>query len=86
MARVFLTIIIPLLLPTALYALWRALPGRGPVLPVAWVWLLVAGLGLVALTLIVVSLDFGVPNDGTYVPPHVSDGKVVPGHFAPAQP
>ena len=48
-------------------------------------WLLAAGLILAALTLIAVSLDFGGPRNGVYVPPHLdNDGKVVPGHVEPA--
>lgn len=81
MGRVLLTIIVPLLLPTALYVLWRALPGRKVDLPAIWLWLLVAGLALAALTLVLVSVDFGAPKTGQYVPPHVDSGGVVPGHI-----
>jgi hypothetical protein len=83
MGRVFLTIIVPLLLPTALYMGWRALPGRQINLPAAWVWLLVAGLVLASLTLVAVSVDFGEPKTGRYVPPHTGDAGVVPGHIEP---
>lgn len=88
MGRVFLTIIVPLLLPTALYVLWRALPGRPLNLPAASIWLVVAGLALASLTLVLVSVDFGAPKTGHYVPPHVDSGGVVPGHIetAPAAP
>lgn len=87
MGRVFITIIVPLLLPTALYVLWRALPGRHVAIRVAWAWLIVAGLALASLTLVVLSVDFGAPTDGRYVPPHLQDGAIVPGHFedAPAR-
>ena len=44
MGRVFLTIIVPLLLPTALYAVWRVLAGKQINVPAVWVWLTVAGL------------------------------------------
>ena len=81
MGRVILTIVIPLLLPTGLYLLWRLALGRSPNLSVAWLWLLLAGLGLAVASLIVVSMDFTEPSQGTYVPPHVSDGQVVPGRI-----
>jgi hypothetical protein len=86
MGRVFLTIIIPLLLPTALYVAWRLAVGRGLNLPASWIWLVVAGLMLASLTLVAVSVDFGGTRQGIYVPPHVSNGEVVPGHIEPALP
>jgi hypothetical protein len=87
MGRVFLTIIIPLLLPTVLYVGWQALlPGRSIQLRSTWLWLLGAGLALVSLTLVLVGTDFGAPSTGLYVPPHVTDKGVVPGHIEPAAP
>jgi hypothetical protein len=82
MGRVFLTIIVPLLLPTALYAAWRVLVGKRINVPKAWIWLAVSGLMLASLMLVLVSVDFGAPKDGLYVPPRVGDsGAVVPGHI-----
>lgn len=88
MGRVFLTIIVPLLLPTALYAAWRILAGKQIAIPTVWVWLVVAGLVLASLTLVALSVDFGEPAGGRYVPPHVSGNTVVPGRIeiAPATP
>ena len=43
MGRVFLTIIVPLLLPTALYAAWRGLVGKQINIPAVWIWLAVVG-------------------------------------------
>ena len=83
MGRILLTIIVPLLLPTALYLGWRFAAGRGLSLPTGWLWLIVAGLALSALTLVAASVDFGTPRSGVYVPPHVSNGEVVPGHVEP---
>jgi hypothetical protein len=83
MGRVVLTILVPLLLPTAFYLLWRLSLGRPHNLSVTWLWLLLAGLALAVVTLIVISIDFREPSRGTYVPPHVSDGKVVPGRVEP---
>lgn len=89
MGRVFLTIIVPLLLPTALYAAWRVLVGKQINVPAVWVWLTVAGLALASAMLIFISVDFGGSKEGQYVPPHVTpNGTVVPGHIeqAPAGP
>jgi hypothetical protein len=67
------------------YVLWRMLPGRAEAVPSAWIWLLTAGLLLAALTLVVLSVDFGAPRTGSYVPPRLGeDGRVVPGFIAPA--
>ena len=89
MIRVILTILLPLLLPMALYTAWRVLMGRVALTGsmTAWIWLAVAGLMLASLTLIAVSVDFGGAREGVYVPPHVGeDGRVVPGHVEPAKP
>ncbi len=43
-----------------------------------WPWLLGAGLALMAASLVVFSLSTGEDREGTYVPPHLEDGKVVP--------
>ncbi len=100
MLRVFFTIVLPLVLPTALYLVWVRLahwsPGgseqesesergeavRWSTLP--WIWLAVAGAVLLALMLFVVTVRFGSPQPGTYVPPHVENGRIVPGHIDPA--
>lgn len=86
MGRVILTIIIPLLLPTGLYLLWRLALGRALILSITWLWLFLAGLGLAIASLILISMDFREPSQGTYVPPHVSDGEVVPGRIEPGGP
>ena len=91
MIRVLLTIILPLLLPTALYLLWVLVMRRAELtmgaqllrdIPV--IWLAAAGLGLVAIVLVLVSLGFGGGATGVYVPPTTVDGKIVPGHVVPA--
>ena len=85
MGRVFLTIIVPLLLPTALYAVWRVFAGKQINVPAVGIWLVVAGLALASLTLVLLSVDFGEPKNGQYVPPHVNgSGTVVPGHIEAA--
>ena len=84
MGRILLTIVVPLLLPTALYTGWRVAAGRGINLLNTWMWLALSGLILAALALVAMSVDFGEPRNGLYVPPHLEDGHVVPGHVAPA--
>ena len=43
-----------------------------------WPWLLGAGLALMAASLLVFSFSTGEDREGTDVPPHLEDGKVVP--------
>jgi len=92
MLRVVFTIVLPLLLPTALYLLWlRFRPnaaavgpeegGGGPALP--WFWLAVSGAVLLALVLLTISIHFGTATPGVYVPPRWENGRVVPGHIEP---
>ncbi len=91
MIRAFLTIVLPLLLPTALYLLW-AIAMRGAqaagitaaLRELPWLWLAAAGVGLLVLVLIMVAVGFGRSADTAhYVPPHNVDGKIVPGHVEP---
>ena len=90
MLRVFLTIVIPLLLPTAIYLVWlraghrqQAEGVRWRALP--WVWLAGAGALLLALVLFVVTVHFGTTAPGTYVPPRWENGRIIPGHVEPKQ-
>ena len=43
-----------------------------------WPWLLSIGIALMAASLVVLSMSSGEDRGGTYVPPHMEDGKVVP--------
>jgi hypothetical protein len=93
MLRVFFTIVLPLLLPTAVYVAWLmtmqwsakgSAGGEGvswAALP--WIWLAAAGVVLLALVLVTVEVHFGEPETGTYVPPRYEDGRVVPSHIEP---
>jgi Family of unknown function (DUF6111) len=90
MPRVLLTIVLPLILPTALYLFWvtalrrPSSPGseaRWAALP--WVWLAGAGVALLAIVLFVVTVHFGVPQQGVYVPPRWQNGHIIPGHIEP---
>ena len=90
MTRVLLTIILPLILPTALYVLWVVSAGRAgaaseaaPWRDLPWVWLGVAGAVLV-VAMIAAVVEIGGTKDGIYVPPHLGNGDIVPGHVEPA--
>jgi hypothetical protein len=89
MLRVFLTIVLPLLLPTALYLLWIGTLGSSPeggAIPwtaVPWIWLAGAGAVLLAIVLFVVTVHFGAPQEGVYVPPRWQGDRIVPGHIEP---
>jgi hypothetical protein len=91
MLRVLLTIVLPLLLPTAIYMAWIAFVSRSAnserprlgAMPV--VWLVLAGALLLAAVLVTVTVHFGQPVSGRYVPPRYEDGRVVPPHLEPLQ-
>jgi Family of unknown function (DUF6111) len=91
MLRVLLTVVLPLLLPTAIYVAWIAFlsrsanrePIRLGALPV--VWLALAGVVLLAVVLITVNVHFGEPSSGRYVPPRYEDGRVIPPQVEPLQ-
>jgi hypothetical protein len=79
MIRILLTYVLPLILPTVLYLLWlRFAVARGRAPEVPYVWLLLAGLVLVTITVFGLTLSGGTPT-GRYQPPHLEDGRVVPG-------
>jgi len=89
MLRVVLTIVLPLLLPTALYLLWVATVGstaEGRVIrwtAVPWLWLAGAGAVLLVIALVVVTVHFGTPQEGVYVPPRWQGDRIIPGHIEP---
>jgi Family of unknown function (DUF6111) len=91
MLRVVLTIVLPLLLPTALYLLWVATLGssqEGVIIrwtAVPWIWLAGAGAILLAIVLLVVTVHFGSSQEGVYVPPRWQGDQIVPGHIEPKQ-
>jgi len=89
MPREILTIVLPLVLPTVLYLAWlRAMHwshdgGAASWRAMPWVWLGVTGVALTALVLFVVTVHFGTPVPGVYVPPRYENGQIVPGHIQP---
>jgi hypothetical protein len=89
MVRILLTVVLPLLLPTALYLLWVTMlrPARqnGATLwtSLPWLWLAGVGVALLVIVLLVVTVHFGAPQEGVYVPPRWHNGHIVPGHIEP---
>ena len=83
MIRVALTILLPLLAPTAIYFLWLSTLGRAAERNTPWTWLIVGGLVAAGAALVVVGVGTGGNQAGSYVPPHVENGHVVPGQIAP---
>ena len=86
MLRVLATIVLPLIAPTALYLAWLALLrrlGRGRRRALPWVWLMGAGVIVLAIVLFAVTVHFGAPLRGVYVPPQWRGGRIVPAHIAP---
>jgi Family of unknown function (DUF6111) len=82
--RLFLQYVLPLLLPFLLYATYVALAhGRMPnwlaLNEREWVMLGGTGLALLMISLVTWSLLSGSPPDETYIPPHLEDGRIVPG-------
>jgi hypothetical protein len=70
-------------LPFAIYGVYllllRGRPGMTrPQTP--WTVLFIVGLSLVAASFVYLGLTEGETTGGVYVPPHVVDGKIVPGH------
>ncbi len=86
MIRRFLYELLLFLLPFALYAAYLrlsrretfGLSGNHP-----WTMLFASGLILVAVSFLVLGLVEGAGQRGLYVPPHVENGQVVPGHVEP---
>lgn len=89
--RVFLTIVLPLLVPTAVYLLWVVVVGathEGTAISwtaMPWLWLAGAGAVLLAVVLFAVTVRFGSPQEGVYVPPRWEDGQIIPGHIQKAR-
>jgi hypothetical protein len=88
--RFFLTVLLPLVLPTVLYVLWSGSLGRigqpgqeaeWRALP--WTWLAAIGI-ILAGGVVIAVVQIGGSRGGTYIPPHVENGVVVPGHVEPA--
>ena len=93
MGRVLVQIVLPILLPALLYALWMAAErrrleaGGGGQQPrwaeAPWFWLLALGVFFAGIIAVALALFGGESIEGVYVPPQIKDGRVVPGHVVP---
>ncbi|MSP48327.1 MAG: hypothetical protein EXQ95_03260 [Alphaproteobacteria bacterium] len=90
MIRILLTVILPMALPASVYFLWfanerrRAIAAGTPeTMPrlgdVPWFVLASAGIAIAAVVLFATSIYSGDEPGETYVPPHLENGRVVPG-------
>ena len=89
MIRRILFDVLLFLLPFAIYGLyWRFSPNPGTRTAAhPWSYLLISGLMLVAASFVVWGIAEGSGQQGIYVPAHLENGHVVPGHVetAPAR-
>jgi hypothetical protein len=96
MARLLVQIVLPLLLPFAIYAAWIAVRqrqlarlgrGEGPGWAGApWIWLLAFG-ALLALAVSFSAALYGGDAPGVYVPARMGpDGQIIPGRIEPRRP
>jgi hypothetical protein len=93
--RILFEVIVPLVLPLAIYAAWMAMEkrraeklghGEAPTWAEApWVWLSLGGLVLAGVVTVgLVLIQGGEGPRGTYVAPRMGEGgRVVPGHVDP---
>ena len=96
MGRILLQYVLPIVLPSVVYFAWLIYENRriaqggegktrrweeGP-----WAWLVGGGVVLAVLGAIGVAAFSGRGKEGTYVPPRLEDGRIIPGHLEPARP
>lgn len=105
----FFAYLLPLLLPTALYMLWRIwreravvsgdgsgspdtpTDGKSAILPAneiawrdaPWLWLAAAGIALMGVVVLTGVFIHEAAPAMRYVPPHIENGRVVPGELQP---
>jgi hypothetical protein len=83
MIRIVLIRLLLFAVPFAIYGAYLLLARARSIVPqhdTPWTYLFIAGLSLVVVSFIYVGLTEGETTKGRYVPPHVVNGKVVPGH------
>ena len=84
MLRAILEEALLFLVPFGLFALYLTLRRRNPFLWAHWSdqtsWLVIAGLGLAVAALVYTGLT-AERHEGGFVPPHLENGRVVPGQF-----
>ncbi len=92
MIRTLLVRILPLLVPVILFLVWYYMARRragktgGPQptwQQAPWGWIAFSGLLVLVIGLVSFRLSIGESPEGTYVPPRLEDGQVIPGHMDP---
>jgi hypothetical protein len=84
MTRAVVQELLLFLLPFVLFAVYLVIRRRNPLAWTHWsdqsLWLTIAGLGVVVLSLVATGL-LADRETGAYVPTHMENGRLVPGHF-----
>jgi heme/copper-type cytochrome/quinol oxidase subunit 3 len=83
MIRLLVERLILFLVPFALYAIYLHLRENDVSTPAKkhpWTVLFISGLVLVAASFVYWGITEGSGTQGVYVPPHVENGRVIPGH------
>ena len=85
MIRILIEVVLPFLAPFIAFYTYRLLVTRGSgfLERTPWYVLICCGVALACLSLISLAFTGGWAPDGEYVPPHVEDGRVVPGQMRP---
>lgn len=82
----------PVLIPVVLYLAWHAYAkakakreGKTPptLREGPWIWIIASMLAIAVILLLSLGLSTKPSNDGTYVPAHLEDGKLIPGKMEP---
>lgn len=82
-----ITFVLPLLAPTVVYFLWTYFRGKkagndGDATPSKpWLLLIGGGLMLASAVTVILGIVTADPDRGTYVPPHMENGELVPGGY-----
>ncbi|WP_210485120.1 DUF6111 family protein [Microvirga antarctica] len=84
MTRAIIQELLLFLLPFAAYAIFLVIVRRNPLAWSSWSrhtsWLVLAGLGLIIVSLLAGGF-LADRQTGVYVPSHMENGVLVPGHF-----
>jgi len=89
MIRRILFEILLFLLPFGLYALYLRIAKQDENAPARthpWTILFASGLMLVVASFLIWGITEGSGTQGVYVPPHLENGRIVPGHVEPGAP
>jgi hypothetical protein len=86
MIRPVLTELLLFLVPFAIYAAFLFATRAGVLDPDRWnlrivTWLVICALILMIASFVLLAQHSGQPAGSDYVPPHMQDGKLVPGQF-----